>query len=268
MKYELFIADFDGTLGIAPGVIEEGTVKAIKEYQSRGGRFCIVTGRSYKSIKSICEKHGIDGIVGAFQGANINVLKTDVKLFEGGLDYNLAKQVILRLKQDGITPSVWIDDCLYYEKIDGYVKMYLQDNGPFVKQVPDVAKTTQELKKMVNKVIVMEDEGRVNSHVEKYSKIFGDKLIVNSGASFLVEFIDPNHHKGFAVEFLAKHYGISLDKVIAVGDSLNDKELMNERWHCVAVGDGNNQLKKLAKEITVPFKENPVKYLLEKYCLN
>ena len=58
-----------------------------------------------------------------------------------------------------------------------------------------------------------------------------------------------------------------LEKVITVGDSTNDIELLKGPWHGVAVGNASEELKKVADEITVPFKENPVLALLKKYCL-
>ena len=67
--------------------------------------------------------------------------------------------------------------------------------------------------------------------------------------------------------FLSKKYGVPLEKIIAVGDSTNDIDLIKGEWHGVAVGDGREELKAVAKEITVPYKDKPIKTLLEKYCL-
>ena len=69
------------------------------------------------------------------------------------------------------------------------------------------------------------------------------------------------------MEFLAEHYGVPLDKVMTVGDSTNDIPLLNGEWHGVAVGSACPELKEVAKEITVPFEEEPIKRLIEKYCL-
>ncbi len=41
MKYDLFVSDFDGTLGIAPGNINAETVAAVKKYIEKGGKFVI-----------------------------------------------------------------------------------------------------------------------------------------------------------------------------------------------------------------------------------
>ena len=66
---------------------------------------------------------------------------------------------------------------------------------------------------------------------------------------------------------LAAIYGISLDKVMAVGDSTNDMALIDGEWHGVAVGNAVEELKKVAKEVTVPYEQMPIKHLIEKYCL-
>ena len=84
----------------------------------------------------------------------------------------------------------------------------------------------------------------------------------------MLEAINPSCSKGFAVRFLADYYGVKLEEVIAVGDSTNDIDLLVGPWHGVAVGDGRKELKAVADEITVAYKEQPVKTLLEKYCLD
>ena len=84
----------------------------------------------------------------------------------------------------------------------------------------------------------------------------------------MLEAINPECGKGQAVRFIADYYKVPLEQVIAVGDSTNDIELINGPWHGVAVGDGRDELKAVADEITLPFDQKPIKYLLEKYCLN
>ena len=90
----------------------------------------------------------------------------------------------------------------------------------------------------------------------------------NSGAKYLLEAINPDCGKGVAVRFIADYYGIPLEKVIAVGDSTNDVDLLVGPWYGVAVGDDRDELKAVADEVTVPFKDKPVKTLIEKYCLD
>ena len=104
--------------------------------------------------------------------------------------------------------------------------------------------------------------------MEKYNgEYIGTDIMFNSGAKYLLECINKKYNKGEAVKLLAKHYNISLSQVLTVGDSTNDIPLLEGEWHGVAVGDASEKLKKVAKEVTVDFKDKPVLHLLDKYCL-
>ena len=85
MKFELFISDYDKTLGDAPDKISPENVKAIQEYTAKGGKFVVCTGRMFSSIAPICKKYGLKGLVVSYQGAMINDIETGECLFKGGI---------------------------------------------------------------------------------------------------------------------------------------------------------------------------------------
>lgn len=267
MKYDLFVSDFDGTLGIAPGNIDAETVETVKEYVKRGGKFVICTGRMYTSIRDICLRYGLEGLVISYQGAMINDIKTGDSIFMGGIDYPLAGEVAEKLLAEGIQTVVDIDDILYYEQSSPYTEFYEKAVHITGKKVKSLIELVNSEKKPVQKVGGICDPETAKRLTEKYSEIYKDKLIINNGSSQLIEVINPACSKGFAVKFLSDYYNVPMDRIITVGDSTNDIELVRGAWHGVAVGDARAELKAVAKEITVPYKEKPVKVLLEKYCL-
>lgn len=267
MKYDLFVSDFDGTLGIAPDHIEEETLSAIAEYQKRGGKFAIVTGRMYSSIRPICLKYNLKGIVISYQGAMINDIESGESLFMGGIDYKLASLVAKDFIDEGVQTVVDIDDVMIYNERSDYTDYYENAVGVRGELCDDIVGLVLKEKKVVQKVGTIcstEDSVRLT---KKFQKKYGEELVINNGSSHLVEVVSKKCSKKFAVEFLSKYYNIPHDRIIAVGDSTNDMEMLKGDWHGVCVGDGREELKKIAKEITVPYKENPVKVLIEKYCL-
>ncbi len=267
MKYKLFIADFDFTLGTMPDVIEQDTVSAIKEYVRRGGKFVICSGRMYRFIKAICKKYDLDGLVVTYQGAMINDVSTDKQLQVGGIDYTLASKVVSDLIENGIDPLIFIDDNLYYGKMTSYVDGYIKiARSPGV-EVGDLSKFVLDTKKSVLKVGGVGDVDAIQRIRLKFNQLYNGQLLFNNGAPQIIEGINPEYSKGSAVRFLSEYYNIPFEETLAVGDSTNDVELIRGDWFGVAVGDGHEEVKKVAKEITVPFKEQPVKVLLEKYCL-
>ena len=266
MKYKLFIADYDGTLGGFEG-INEDTVKAIKEYERRGGKFVVCTGRMFKNIRDICERYDIADALSSYQGARINERKSGKTLFAGKVPDDFAVEILNSVKALPVKPAVLSSDKLYYAEDSAYIEMYKKAQIVELVRVKDLAKGVADKAFEALKINVICEGISLTDFIADYGERYKGRLIVNSGGPSLAEFVNPMASKGAAVRFLANYYGVGYDEIIAVGDSTNDIELIRGEWHGVAVGDGKEELKKIADEITVPYKEQPVKYLLEKYCL-
>ncbi len=268
MKYDLIISDYDGTLGGAPNNdIPKETLKAINKFVEKGGIFVVCSGREYGSIRTILVEQGLKGLVACFQGARICDIQTEECLFDGGMSEQDALTALNAVEGSGLQPIVYTPNGFYIERDTEYTASYekvvrvkgiIADSKQTVKRFHKVCK----LGWLGDSEIVSKLAGELN---EKYLE---KGIQFNIGVPFLMEAINPKHSKGNAVRFLAEYYNIPYEKIMAVGDSTNDIDLITGEWHGVAVGDGREELKAVAKEITVPFKDKPIKYLIEKYCLN
>ena len=267
MKYQLVISDFDGTLGVAPDIIEKETVSAIKKYVSLGGKFVICTGRMLSGIRPVCLKYGINGIVVANQGAMINDIETGESLFCGGIAVKDAADIAKDIADAGYVSAAEIDDVMYYQGKSSYVGFYERCSKIEGVEVSDIAEFILQNGRAVNKILGFCEPKETGNAISVFAEKYKGRLFVNSGTPYLIEAVSVNYSKRFAVNFLADYYKIPHEKIMTIGDSTNDTELMNGDWHGVAVGDGAEDLKAKAKEVTVPFDMQPVKFLLEKYCL-
>ncbi len=268
MKYKLIISDYDGTLGSAPSNdIPKETLNAINEFTRRGGIFAVCTGREYGSIKSICKSQNLNGLVACFQGARIYDIESDKCLFEGGMSHTTALTALSAVEGSGLQPIVYTPDGFYIEKDTEYTAVY--EKAVMVKGIiADLKETVKRYGKVCKLGWLGQPEKVGNLAKQLNDKYFERGIQFNVGVPFLLEAINPKHGKGNAVRFLADYYNIPLDQVMAVGDSTNDIPLIVGEWHGVAVGDGREELKAVAKEVTLPFNGQPIKHLIEKYCLN
>lgn len=269
MKFDLFISDYDGTLGESKtNDIDKETLLAINKYVEKGGIFAVCSGRETSSISRILKESGLKGLVVSFQGARISDLETGKSILEGGLSVDMVLDVLDSVEKYGLTALCYGENDFFYDKKDAYVDVYekaIRLNGRETNVREEVKKNNRK----VYKVIWLGDDDLVNKVADEMNAIYkGNGVIFNSGGTHLLEAINPEYSKGHAVRYLAKKYGVPLDRVITVGDSTNDISLVKGEWHGVAVGDGREELKAVAKEITLPFKDKPVKALLEKYCLD
>lgn len=269
MKYKLFISDYDGTLGVAPkNDIDLETRAAINKFVDRGGIFVICSGRETSSITRICKENGIKGLLVSFQGARISDIESGEYIFEGGLDADTAIKVLNDVEREGLVPLAYMGESFFYDSFNPYIDRYEKA----IRLKGSVANVKEQIRAQnlsTSKICWLGDDELVNKVArEMNEKYKGQGVKFNSGAKFLLEAINDECSKGEAVKFLANYYGVEYDQIITVGDSTNDIDLVSGEWHGVAVGDGREELKAVAKEITVPFKDKPVKTLLEKYCLN
>lgn len=267
MKYDLFITDYDGTLGDAKEIIDDETLSAIREYVNKGGHFAVCTGRPFQSIKRILGKYDIDGIVGCLQGAEVKDLKTGNTLHKKTIDDKTALGIISEMKKDGLSPNMFTSSFLYYENISEYVNVYINMKSIDCVRIESLEDFILNNPNEILKIVANCSDSEIEFYREKYNKLFGKTALFNSGAKRLFETVNKDSTKGKNVEVMAKYYNVPTNKVITVGDSTNDLDLVVGKWYGVAVKDGSEELKNNAKEITVEFEKKPVKTLLRKYCL-
>jgi Cof subfamily protein (haloacid dehalogenase superfamily) len=81
------------------------------------------------------------------------------------------------------------------------------------------------------------------------------------------ELVPHGHSKATAMQFLQKYFSVDRDHVIAMGDSLNDVEMLQAAGVAVVMGNGHPDVKPLADMITPDACEGGVGYAIEKLVL-
>ncbi len=82
------------------------------------------------------------------------------------------------------------------------------------------------------------------------------------------EFGTKGYSKATAMSYLMERLGIDRDHVIAMGDSLNDTEMLRAAGVAVVMGDGHPDVKPLADFISIPSYEGGVGQAIEELVLN
>lgn len=69
-----------------------------------------------------------------------------------------------------------------------------------------------------------------------------------------------------AIEYLANKMNISKDEIIAIGDNINDKEMIENAKVGIAMGQSTPVITEIADFVTSNNNEDGVAKALEKYC--
>ena len=106
-----------------------------------------------------------------------------------------------------------------------------------------------------------------------------DKLIErNDGRKFVttlqvnveqrgVEFVPKGTSKATGIEWLCNHLDIPLDETYAIGDSVNDLEMLESVGHGIAMGNSMPPVKEIAEYVTSDISDDGVKNALKHYGL-
>lgn len=85
---------------------------------------------------------------------------------------------------------------------------------------------------------------------------------------FYTEITNKNVNKWTAIEQLLQIENISPDEVMAIGDNVNDKEMIENSGLGVAMGNSSNQMKEIADIVVSDNNSDGIVQAIEKYILN
>ena len=237
-KYVVFI-DVDGTLVDSTYVPAERVVDALKRAQKAGHKIFICTARQKRTVpEGITKLFVPDGYVcttGQFVEADGNVIR-DISL-----EYDLV---------------MLFADCVKKKKYSG--RFILNDyeipiqNGAFDETlVEKEAKAGRIVKFGLN-----EDLDR--EATDLLSKCFTVHQYIK-----WCEISKKECNKAHGIERVMEHYGMDISRCIAIGDSINDIEMIGAAGIGVAMGNADPKLKNVADYVTDSLEDDGVATALE-----
>ncbi len=261
-KIKLVATDIDGTLVKWDTRVSDGVKNCIKKLQENGVKVVLVTGRMHCATKHLRDELELNSPVVSYQGGLIK--DSDGKtLYQENLDSNCAKEIINWAHKNDVHLNLYIDDKLYVEKDDDCVKRYT--DGKFV---PYTVCPFESLKiENVNKILAIDygNAERVTGWVNELQAKFPELYIVKS-TPFFCEIGSPMAKKSLGVEFLAKHWNLSQDEILTIGDQNNDIELLKAGGVKVAMGNSTPELKECANFITDSVENDGFVKAIDKFC--
>lgn len=268
---KLIASDLDGTMFEKGNVIPETNLKAINDINNSNINFTICTGKTYSLFKNICEDIGTGyGIFG--NGNQIINLKTGEEIYRKLLKnedvlfcINTAKKLKLHIhlytNKEVITEKLLYMDLRNFEltknnknidlefKIVTDIKEYVERENPeILKLVISAEKDLANLKREFDK----NKNLRVNliKKVDKYR----DEII---GKEYeYLDIMPAGINKEQALEVLENYLKIDKSEVLAIGDNLNDLEMIKDSGVGIAVANAYDEVKEVANYTTTTTAQN------------
>lgn len=268
INYPLIVSDFDGTLVKRDGTISEKNKKAIEKYVAAGGNFAISTGRMPAGILNRAKELGLKGMLCCCQGAIVLDIESGNVISEGRISHETTVKACEKMEELGLHIHVY-DLWEYYVNMDDHHLAYYENavkvkaqrvlDKPISQFVKETGLCSYKILGMVEPI----DNASVTAALSKYQF---DGCEITKSAANLVEIVNTKYSKGTAVETLAKHYGVPIEKTIGIGDQSNDLPMIRTAGLGVAVKNADDGLKSEADYICdLTHEEDAVAFVIENF---
>ena len=269
-NYKLLVVDMDGTIVDAHGKISEADKRAITDAQDKGVRVALSTGRVVDACRKYIAELGLDGVHIFFDGALVYDLSHKETIYSQPIKPETLKVAVRFARQNKIYLELYAIDRYFVEEINWADKIHREFFGlhSTVANFDDIAG-----RETIFKCELMVHNDEEESKCQLFMDHFKGKLrgsIARTPAFPDVRFVnvvDPLVSKGSALEKLAEHYGLGLDKIMAIGDGTNDIPLLEKAGLKVAMGNARDELKAIADYVTLPVEESGVAAAIQHFLL-
>ncbi|MDY0393257.1 Cof-type HAD-IIB family hydrolase [Virgibacillus halophilus] len=239
---KLIALDMDGTLLDKEDKISSRNKQAIKQAQEQGVTVVLSTGRFLKTCFPYAEELGLSSYLVTSNGGQIWTM-----------DQELVEEHILETK------SI---EKMYAIGKEADIAMWLVSaEDVYHNELPEDYQTREWLKFGC----VTDDLAKLDSVVAQVAKI-GDLEITNSMPNNME--VNPiGVNKANALKTVCKKLGITMDQVLAAGDSLNDIKMIEQAGLGVAMGNAQDAVKQAADFVTEDHDQDGVAKAIAHYVL-
>lgn len=267
---KLVASDLDGTLIDENNNIYENNFAAISNLNRSNRNFVICTGKTYNIMPESCKK--LNASYGIFGNGNeIIDLKTGESIYKKLLSYDEISRCIDIAKKYNLHVHAYshkevITESLMYMDLRNYkLKEHNQYNTTLdFKIVKDIKKYILENNIEICKLIVSSNNSLKDVELELLDKLhvsitkickYGKYIdtVINKEYEYL-DIAPMNTSKNNALKILGNYLNINQSEMLAIGDNLNDLEMIQKSGVGVAIANAYDDLKKVANYTTI----NPV----------
>ena len=288
--YKMIAVDLDGTMLNSYGIVTEYTKKVIKETIEKGTDVIIASGRPIDSIQTIAKEIGSNKYFIAGNGAMVYDIEKDQVIYEKYMSKQKILEIIKLCEENSISYNVYTDktilatslkyNVLYYHKENLKKEENKKTNINIISDMYEYIKNNEEEKFL--KITVCDDNKSIfNSVIRKLKKIENidvldvshmSRKIIKQGTQdipieyYYTEISRKNVDKWYALEYLINEINISKDEVIAIGDNINDKKMIENAGMGIVMQGSTPVVTDIADYITDSNNEDGVAKALKKFC--
>ncbi|MBO5245190.1 MAG: HAD family phosphatase [Selenomonadales bacterium] len=264
MAIRLLAVDLDDTLLNEECVVSEANKQAIKEAVARGVIVTIATGRMFESAQKIAKQLEIDVPLISYNGALVQTAVSEEVLMKRCLDEDAARAVLDLFREKGWYIQLYRGDKLYVDTVTNDTREY---ESRVETKATAIGQALYDDPKDILKMLAINDPEKIDFVEETVHTLLSGKVFAPRSMPRFLEIVNAKVNKGEALRFVAEHFGVKREEVMAIGDSNNDIAMVEYAGLGVAMGNATPRVKEAADVMTASNAQDGVAKAIREYIL-
>lgn len=265
----LVAIDLDGTLLNDAKEVAEHTAEALRCLPQRGIRAVIASARPPRSVRRFYHALGLDTWQINYNGALIWDEPERLPVFHRPMTCKLVLQIIRTARQfdERVLVSCEILDRWYTDRFDPEAaQTHTTETGKLFK--PDVVAAVGEFcTQPVTKLMLLGPGELMRTLGALLATRYAQQVSIIRSDEDLLQIMDRRCSKGAALRRVAKHYNIPMEQVMAIGDAVNDIDMLQAAGVAIAMDNAHSLVKQAAHWIAPSNNDHGVHAALVRYGL-
>ena len=271
MEYKIIACDMDETLLSSDATICQRNIDAIKKAIAKGVKFVPCTGRGFRSIEGVLKTLDLYDQAGqyviGFNGANITENKGSRSLFWDPIPFDLADQLFRRCCTYGQCMHIYTRDVVYITNITPDEEAFLHGRMGYVPVETESLDFIRGKEEVCKLIVTNTDYDYLQRVHAELQPLLGD-ITVSFSSNRYIEFMHQGVNKGAGLHKLADLLGVPYEETLAIGDNINDTDMLKAAGLSVGVHNLNPIIRPYCDVVTdATNDEGAVAEAIEKYVL-
>jgi Cof subfamily protein (haloacid dehalogenase superfamily) len=264
--YRLLACDIDNTLVRFPDPPSPRVRQAIRAAGDAGVTVALVTGRAYRRALPVAEALGLTTPIVCSHGGSIRGSVDGAMIRRTTMPRPLVLEIVAWFRAQGLYNLLFDADTVYRNCTAEQMvpDFHVYTRGSYSVYVEDLRERAPDETEIV--MATSTDRERVAEVAALAQARWGDVARVLYSHPFTVD-VMPYVSKSDGLAWLAGQWGIVCREVVAVGDGINDVDMLAWAGLGVALEDGHPDALAVADVIAPPFEQDGVAWAIERYIL-
>lgn len=255
---KLLVSDMDATLLNSEHMVSEANREAIEYFISEGGRFTVASGRMVPAVRAYFNQMTINAPAILHNGAKLYDYDKETVVFEKFIEEN-RKQAIKRVHdtRPEFGLEIYSNELVYIYQRCFETDRFLTKPYKVFYEVPDEVWDAPWIK-----ALVIGHKEQLDAFEPIYRGEYDSGYSVRSGDRYL-DIVASGVSKGTGLVKLAGILGIKPENTYAVGDNMNDIDMLKAAGHSYAVANSEQAVKDTADEVILSCDNDAIAYIIK-----